>query len=102
MQQKLILSIYLLINPRDTNDIFDNGQLSIFIHPQYQVDTSFATHMNDLNLLTQDVCFNEILKTDGQIKPIWILLVDRNLSKNSYHIKNIFEYCKMFYTFDFD
>ncbi len=33
MQQKLILSVYLLINPNDMNDTFYNGQLSIFIYP---------------------------------------------------------------------
>ncbi|PKB97763.1 hypothetical protein RhiirA5_432532 [Rhizophagus irregularis] len=33
MQQKLIPSIYLLINPHDTNDTFRNGQLSIFVRP---------------------------------------------------------------------
>src|SRR5205823_10564962 len=32
MQQKLIPSVYLLINPRDTNNTFHNDQLSIFIH----------------------------------------------------------------------
>src|SRR5204863_2818790 len=67
MQQKLIPSVYLLINPKNTNDTFRNGQLSIFIRPQYQVGTSSATHMSDLNSLTQDARFDEILKTDGQI-----------------------------------
>ena len=102
MQQKLIPSVYLLINPRDTNDTFRNGQLSIFIRPQYQVGTSSATHMSDLNSLTQDARFDEILKTDGQIKPIWILLVDGGPDENSRHMKNIFEYCRMFRAFDLD
>jgi hypothetical protein len=70
MQQKLIPSVYLLIGPNDTNDTFRNGQLSIFIRPQYQVGTSSATHMCDLNSLTQNGRFDEILKVDGQIKPI--------------------------------
>ncbi|GET01728.1 hypothetical protein GLOIN_2v1766467 [Rhizophagus clarus] len=75
--QKLILLVYLLINPHDTNDTFYNGQLSIFVRPQYQVGTSLAIHMSNLNSLTQDSHFNEILNVDGQIKPIWIFLVDK-------------------------
>jgi len=95
-QQKLIPSIYLLINPSDTNDTFRNGQLSIFVRPQYQVGTSSETHMNDLNSLTQDSRFDGILKVDGQIKPIWILLVDGGPDENSQHMKNIHQYCRMF------
>ena len=70
MQQKLIPSVYLLINSSDMNNTFYNGQLSIFIHSQYQVSTSSTTHMSDLNLLTQDSHFDRILKVDSQIKPI--------------------------------
>ncbi|RGB24465.1 hypothetical protein C1646_773063 [Rhizophagus diaphanus] len=76
--QKFIPSVYLLINPSDTNDTFCNGQLSIFIRPQYQIGTSSATHIIDLNSLTQDGRFDEILKIDGHIKPIWIILVDES------------------------
>ncbi|PKB97079.1 hypothetical protein RhiirA5_433757 [Rhizophagus irregularis] len=71
--QKLIPSVYLLINPSDTNDTFRNGQLSIFIRPQYQVGTSSATHM-----------------------------IDGSLDKNSRHMKNIYQYCRIFHTFDLD
>ncbi|CAB4489434.1 unnamed protein product [Rhizophagus irregularis] len=67
MQQKLIPSVYLLINPSDTNDTFCNGQLSIFVRPQYH-----------------------------------ILLVDGGPDKNPRHMKNIFQYCKMFCNFDLD
>ena len=102
MQQKLIPSVYLLINPSDTNDTFRNGQLSIFIRPQYQIGTSSTSHMSDLNSLTQDNRFDEILKVNGQIKPIWILLVDGGPDENPRHMKNIFQYCKMFCAFDLD
>ena len=102
MQQKLIPSVYLLINPSDTNDTFRNGQLSIFIRPQYQIGTSSTSHMNDLNSLIQDNRFDEILKVDGQIKPIWILLVDGGPDENPRHMKNIFQYCRMFRAFDLD
>ncbi|PKB95066.1 hypothetical protein RhiirA5_386249 [Rhizophagus irregularis] len=102
MQQKLIPSVYLLINPSDTNDTFRNGQLSIFVHPQYHVGTSSSTHMSDLNSLIQDSQFDGILKINGQIKPIWILLVDGGPDENPRHMKNIFQYCKMFCNFDLD
>ncbi len=70
MQQKLIPSVYLLINSNDTNNTFRNSNLSIFIRPEYQIGTSSTSHMSDLNSLTQDSRFDEILKVDGQIKPI--------------------------------
>ncbi len=90
MQQKLILSVYLLINPSNTNDTFHNGNLSIFICPQYQIGTSSTSHMSDLNSLTQDSRFDEILNVDGQIKPIWILLVDGDPDENPHHMKIFF------------
>jgi hypothetical protein len=86
----------LLINPSDTNDTFRKGQLSIFICSQYQVGTSLETHMDDLNSLTQDSRFDGILKVDGQIKPIWVLLVDGGPDENLRHMKNIQQYCRMF------
>ncbi|CAB4430947.1 unnamed protein product [Rhizophagus irregularis] len=102
MQQKLIPSVYLLINPSDMNDTFRNGQLLIFIRPQYQIGTSSTTHIIDLNSLIQDSHFDEILKIDGHIKPIWIILVDGSLDKNSRHMKVIYQYCRMFCAFDLD
>ncbi|GBC47991.2 uncharacterized protein LOC106141435 [Rhizophagus irregularis DAOM 181602=DAOM 197198] len=102
MQQKLIPSVYLLINPSDTNDTFRNGQLSIFVRPQYQIGTSSTSHMSDLNSLVQDSRFDEILKVNEQIKPIWILLVDGGPDENPRHMKNIIQYCRMFHAFDID
>ncbi|PKB97764.1 hypothetical protein RhiirA5_432533 [Rhizophagus irregularis] len=58
--------------------------------------------MNDLNSLTQNSHFDEILKVDGKIKPIWILLVDGGPDENPRHMKNIYQYCKMFHAFDLD
>ncbi|GBC09804.1 hypothetical protein RclHR1_09120001, partial [Rhizophagus clarus] len=84
------------------NDAFRNGQLSIFIYPQYQVGISSSTHMSDLNSLIQDNRFDGILKINSQIKPIWILLVDGEPNKNLRHIKNIFQYCGMFCNFNLD
>jgi hypothetical protein len=74
----------------------------IFIRLQYQVGTSSATHISDLNSLIQDSCFNEILKVDGQIKPIWIFLIDEGSDENPCHMKNIYQYCRMFPAFDLD
>ncbi|CAG8752494.1 23067_t:CDS:2, partial [Cetraspora pellucida] len=53
VQQKLILSVYLIISPNDTNVMLHNSQLSIFIHSQYGVDTSSATYMQDLDSLVK-------------------------------------------------
>ncbi|GBB92221.1 hypothetical protein RclHR1_19880001 [Rhizophagus clarus] len=82
MQQKLIPSVYLLINLSDTNDAFHNGQLLIFIRSQYQVGINSSTYMSDLNSLIQDNRFDGILKINSQIKPIWILLVDGGPDEN--------------------
>ena len=102
MQQKLILSVYLLINPNDMNDTFRNGQFLIFVRPKYQIGISLTTHMSDLNSLIQNSCFDGALKIDGRIKPIWVLLVNGGSDKNPYHMKNIFQYCRMFCAFDLD
>jgi hypothetical protein len=69
---------------------------------QYQVGTSSTTHMSDLNSLTQDSHFDGILKINDQIKPIWILLIDKSPDKNPRHIKNILQYCRIFRAFDLD
>ncbi|GET00604.1 hypothetical protein GLOIN_2v1766467 [Rhizophagus clarus] len=54
------------------------------------ISTSSSTHMSNLNSLIQDNRFDGILKINGQIKPIWILLVDGGPDENLHHIKNIF------------
>jgi hypothetical protein len=58
--------------------------------------------MSDLNSLTQNNYYDEVLKINGQIKPIWILLVDGGPDENSHHMKNILQYCRMFHSFDLD
>ena len=37
--QKLIPLVYLLIKPEDSKDELQTGQLSIFIRPQWSIDT---------------------------------------------------------------
>ncbi|CAG8732662.1 17536_t:CDS:2 [Cetraspora pellucida] len=52
----------LVSHPNDTNVILHNSQLSIFIHPQYGVGTSSATHMQDLDLLEKTAIWMNIVK----------------------------------------
>jgi len=40
------------------------------------------------------------LKANGQIRPIWILLVDGESDENPRHLKNIKVYCQLFKKFD--
>jgi len=42
------------------------------------------------------------LKANGQIRPIWILLVDDGPDENPRHLKNIKVYCQLFKKFDLD
>ncbi|CAI2191268.1 177_t:CDS:1, partial [Funneliformis geosporum] len=58
--------------------------------------------MQDLKRLTLDSQYNDILKTDREIRPIWILLVDGELNENPKHLKNIKTYCQLFQKFDLD
>ncbi|CAG8837524.1 22418_t:CDS:1, partial [Cetraspora pellucida] len=69
-KQKLIPSVYLLIDPNDTNDTLRSGQLSIYIHSQYEIGTSAMTHMSDLQSLVNNSHFNNRLKVDDKIRPI--------------------------------
>ncbi|GBC10440.1 hypothetical protein RclHR1_09630004 [Rhizophagus clarus] len=58
--------------------------------------------MQDLENLALDPKYNDVLKTNGEIRPIWVLLVDGDLDKNSRHLKNIKNYCQLFQKFDLD
>ncbi|CAG8821906.1 42462_t:CDS:2 [Gigaspora margarita] len=100
--QKLIPSIYLAIDPLDSNDTLCKGQLAIFVHPQYNVGTSSNTHMVDLITLTNQKSFNNIFKNNNQVKPIWVLLVDRGPDEHSRYLKNILRYSKFFQYLDLD
>ncbi|CAG8493551.1 21802_t:CDS:2 [Cetraspora pellucida] len=99
-QQKLIPSVYLIIDPSDTNNTLHRGQMSIYICPQYEIETSSKTHMNDLYSLMNNSSFNNMLKVDNKIRPIWVLLVDENPDENSHYLKNISHYCDIFCSFD--
>jgi hypothetical protein len=59
--------------------------------------------MQDLKSLTLDFKYDDMLKTsNGQIRPIWMLLVDGGLDKNPRHLKNIKVYYQLFKKFDLD
>ncbi|CAG8844878.1 7100_t:CDS:2, partial [Gigaspora margarita] len=100
--QKLIPLVYLAIDPSDSNDSLRKGQLAIFIRPQYNVGTSSNTHMADLITLTNQESFKHIFENNGQIKPIWVLLVDGGPDENPRHLKNICRYSRLFQFLDLD
>ncbi|CAG8703203.1 12298_t:CDS:2 [Cetraspora pellucida] len=88
----LIPSVYLLINPKDTNDNFHLGHLSIYIWPEYFVSTTAATHIANLILIINSKEYNEFIYTEDKVKPLWILLMDGRSDENPKHLKNIIEY----------
>jgi hypothetical protein len=88
-KMKLIPSVYLVINPADSSNTLQTGQLAIFIRPEYFIRTLSETHMADLESIVSDEDFSATIKENGQIKPIWILLVDGGPDKNPKHMKNI-------------
>uniref|UniRef100_U9UL61 C2H2-type domain-containing protein n=1 Tax=Rhizophagus irregularis (strain DAOM 181602 / DAOM 197198 / MUCL 43194) TaxID=747089 RepID=U9UL61_RHIID len=57
---------------------------------------------SDLESLVLDSKYDDALKTNEQIRPIWILLVDGSPDKNPRHLKNIKVYCQLFKKFDLD
>ncbi|CAG8764523.1 12007_t:CDS:2 [Gigaspora margarita] len=57
--------------------------------PQWPTGTSSYTHMQNLKSLMLDSQFNDILKFNEQIKPVWILIVDSGPDENFRYLKNI-------------
>jgi hypothetical protein len=70
--QKLIPSVYLIINPNESNDELQAERLTIFIRPQWSLGTSSLTHMQNLEGLASNFQYDDVLKTNGTIRPIWI------------------------------
>ena len=58
--------------------------------------------MQDLKNLSLNIQYDNVLKTDGEIRPIWVLLVDGGLDENPRHLKNIKTYCHLFQKFNLD
>ncbi|CAG8783419.1 23675_t:CDS:2 [Gigaspora margarita] len=95
-KMKLIPSVYLIIDPANSNDSFRLGQLLIFIRPKYFVGTSSLTRMSDLQSIISNQQFAGALMKEDKIKPIFVLLVDRGPDENQKHMKNIIQYCNFF------
>src|SRR6266542_6118614 len=58
--------------------------------------------MQDLKSLASNSQYNDVLKMNGTIRPIWILLVDGGPDENPRHLKNIKAYYQLFKKFDLD
>ncbi|CAG8851261.1 2383_t:CDS:1, partial [Gigaspora margarita] len=69
-KQKLTPSVYLTINPEDSNDSLCTGQLSIFIRPQWQFKSFSLTHMVDLTIMMENPVLSSKLKLENEFKPI--------------------------------
>ncbi len=101
-KHKLISSIYLLINPTNTNDFLNSGKMRIFIHSKYFLDTSCETHMIDLMKITEEESFHEFTYYEDSVKPIWYLLTDGGPDKNPQFLANIMKYLLIFKKLDLD
>ncbi|CAG8770970.1 8402_t:CDS:2, partial [Gigaspora margarita] len=99
---KLILSVYLLIDPNNSNTILHSGRLAIIIRPEDFMGTSLLTHMTDLLSLVNNQDFASVLLKENNVGPIWVFLVDRGPDKNPKHFKNIIEYCNLLQALDLD
>ena len=101
-KQKLIPSVYLLINLSDSSKTLCTGHMSITVRPEYFVGMSSRTHMADLIKIIHSEQFKETTKCEEKTKSIWVLIVDGGSDKNLKHLKNIFEYSKLFKKEDLD
>ena len=99
---KLVPSVYLFIDPADSNSTLRTGQLAIFVRPEYFAGTSSLTHMTDLLSLVANPQFASVILRENNVRPIWILLVDGGPDENPKHLKNIVKYCNLFRFLDLD
>ena len=58
--------------------------------------------MSDLQSIVANQHFVRALTKNGQVRPIWVLLVDGGPDENPRHMKNIIEYCKLFRSLNLD
>ncbi|CAB4473969.1 unnamed protein product [Rhizophagus irregularis] len=101
-KHKLIPSVYLVINPDNTNDSLRSGKMRIFVRPEYFLGTSCETHMVDLMTITEEEPFHEFTHHEGAIKPIWCLLTDGGPDENPRFLANILKYLLIFKKLDLD
>lgn len=100
--QKLIPSVYLMINPADSNDTMRAGQLAIYIRSQWHIGTNSLTHMQDLVNLALMREYKDVFKINDMIKPLWVILVDGGPDENPRYLKNIYQYCCLFKKLELD
>src|SRR5690348_3797843 len=86
----------------DSDNSLLKGQVSIFIRPQWFLNTSSVTHMADLLSMMKNPVLNEALKYENEVKLILVLLVDGGPDENPRYLKNIKEYCKFFLELNLD
>ncbi|CAB4439850.1 unnamed protein product [Rhizophagus irregularis] len=58
--------------------------------------------MADLESIVSNEEFSVTIKKNGQVRPIWILLVDGGPYENPKHMKNIIQYAHLFRSLDLD
>ncbi|CAG8839363.1 35942_t:CDS:2, partial [Gigaspora margarita] len=80
-KQKLTPSVYLTIDPEDSNN---------------------SLHTVDLMIMMENSVLSSKLKLENKFKPILVLLVDSGLNENPRHQKDIKEYCKLFIELNLD
>ena len=68
--QKLIPSVYLLINPKEADESLRAGQMAIFIRAQWHLGSSSTTHMTDILSLVSNEEFTEFFNYKGKVKPL--------------------------------
>lgn len=101
-KHKLIPSVYLIINPGDTNDSLRSGKMRIFIRPEFFLGTSCETHMIDLMTIVEEEHFREFTHYENEVKPIWFLLTDGGPDENPRYLANILKYLLLFKQLDLD
>ncbi|CAG8837658.1 15956_t:CDS:1, partial [Cetraspora pellucida] len=69
ISQKLVPSVYLIINLADSNDTMRTGQLAIYVRPQWYIRSSSLTHMQDLINLSSMKEYEEVFKINNTVKP---------------------------------
>ncbi|PKB97134.1 hypothetical protein RhiirA5_384880, partial [Rhizophagus irregularis] len=102
-KHKLIPSVYLVIDPTDTNESMRSGRLAIFVQPELWLSTTASSHMYDLKKIQYLQNFQaSFLDNNNMHHPILVLLVDGGPDENPSHLKNIKEYCQYFRSADLD
>ena len=102
LKHKLILSVYLIINPSNTNDSLRSGKMWIFIRPELFLDTTCKTHVVDLTKIVKEESFHEFTHYENSIKLFWYLLTDGRPDENPQFLANILKYLLLFKKHDLD